>query len=119
MVSQRGATYDDSMLIEGGASWALNGSETLAYNGMTISYSGDGDRYEPGKAYNDGSNGSNRLERLKIDNVTEDLVVMVVGSGSFTSNLTWGDLPEPTITPAEPPKQKPTTGGGDQRQLWR
>ncbi|UXY09122.1 flagellin [Kosakonia sp. ML.JS2a] len=102
---QRGATYDDSMLIEGGASWALNGSETLAYNGMTISYSGDGDRYEPGKAYNDGSNGSNRLERLKIDNVTEDLVVMVVGSGSFTSNLTWGDLPEPTITPAEPPKQ--------------
>lgn len=100
-----GATYDDSLLIEGGTSWVLNGSETLNYNGMTIAYSGDGDRYEPGKAYNDGSNGSNRLERVKIDNVTEDLVVMIVGSGSFTSNLTWGTLPKPTITPAEPPKQ--------------
>ncbi|MDT3411929.1 UNVERIFIED_ORG: flagellin [Atlantibacter sp. SORGH_AS 304] len=100
-----GATYDDSLLIEGGSSWALNGSSTLAYNGMTIKYSGDGDRYEPGAAYNDGSNGSNRLERLTIDNVTEDLVVMVVGSGSFTSNLTWGELPKPTITPEVPPKQ--------------
>ncbi|WLI79085.1 flagellin [Kosakonia sp. H02] len=102
---ENGATYDDSQLIEGGASWSLNGSATLSYNGMTISYSGDGDRYETGPAYNDGSNGSNRLERLQIDNVTEDLVVMVVGSGSFTSNLTWDSLPEPTITPAEPPKQ--------------
>lgn len=102
---ENGATYDDSRLIEGGASWALDGSETLNYNGMNISYSGDGDRYEPGAAFNDGSNGSNRIERLKIDNVTEDLVVMVVGSGSFTSNLTWGDLPEPTITPAVLPKQ--------------
>lgn len=102
---QSGASYDDSLLIEGGTAWALNGSETLNYNGMTLSYSGDGDRYEPDRAYNDGSNGSNRLERMKIDNVTEDLVVMVVGSGSFTSNLTWGDLPKPTITPAVPPRQ--------------
>ncbi|XTZ36777.1 flagellin [Salmonella enterica] len=102
---ESGATYDDSLLIEGGASWALNGSETLNYNGMTISYSGDGDRYETGNAYNDGSNGSNRIERVSIDNVTEDLVVMIVGSGSFTSNLTWGDLPKPTITPEKPPIQ--------------
>jgi len=102
---ENGATYDDSLLIEGGGAWALNGSETLSYNGMTITYSGDGDRYENDRAFNDGSNGSNRLERVKIDNVTEDLVVMVVGSGSFTSNLTWGDLPEPTITPAVPPKK--------------
>lgn len=102
---ESGATYDDSQLIEGGAAWTLNGSATLTYNGMTIRYSGDGDRYEPGNAFNDGSNGSNRLERIKIDNVTEDLVVMIVGSGSFTSNLTWGTLPEPKITPAEPPRQ--------------
>lgn len=102
---ENGASYDDSLLIEGGNAWALNGSETLNYNGMTISYSGDGDRYEPDRAFNDGSNGSNRLERVKINNVTEDLIVMVVGSGSFTSNLTWGDLPKPTITPTVPPKQ--------------
>lgn len=100
-----GATYDDSDLIEGGATWALNGSETLTYNGMKIAYSGDGDRYEAGSAFNDGSNGSNRIERIRIDNVTEDLIVIVVGSGSFTSNLTWGDLPAPTIQPETPPVQ--------------
>ena len=100
-----GATYDDSLLNDGGSAWALNGSETLNYHGMAISYSGDGDRYELGRAFNDGSNGSVRLERVKIDKVTEDLVVMVLGSGSFTSNLTWGTLPKPTITPPEPPKQ--------------
>ena len=100
-----GATYDDSDLIEGGASWALNGSETLNYNGMNIAYSGDGDRYEEGRAFNDGSNGSKRLERIHIDNVTEDLIVVVVGSGSFTSNLAWGNLPAPTIQPDTPPKQ--------------
>lgn len=99
-----GATYDAD-LIEGGPLWSLNGSETLAFNGMTIAYSGDGDRYETGRAFNDGSNGSNRLERIHIDSVTEDLIVMVVGSGSFTSNLTWGNLPAPTIQPATPPKQ--------------
>ncbi|WP_318374331.1 flagellin [Enterobacter sp.] len=104
---QSGATYDDSQLIEGGAAWNLNGSATLNYNGMTITYSGDGDRYEDRGigAYNDGSNGSNRLERLTIDNVSEDLIVVIVGSGSFTSNLTWGNLPAPTITPATPPKK--------------
>lgn len=100
-----GAAYDDSDLIEGGPSWALNGSETLTWNGMNIAYSGDGDRYEADRAYNDGSNGSNRLERIRIDNVTEDLIVIVVGSGSFTSNLTWGNLPAPTIQPATPPRQ--------------
>lgn len=104
---QNGAMYDDSQLIEGGAAWSLNGSETLNYNGMTITYSGDGDRYEDRGigAYNDGANGSNRLERLTIDNVSEDLIVVIVGSGSFTSNLTWGALPTPTITPATPPKK--------------
>jgi len=96
-----GAVYDDSQLISGGASWSLSG-ETLNYNGMTITYSGDGDRYEDvaSGAWNDGANGSNRIERVTLDTVTEDLLVMVVGSGSFTSNITWGTLPTPTITPA-------------------
>ena len=102
-----GATYDDSQLITGGATWALNGSDTLSYNGMNISYSGDGDRYEDVAAgeFNDGTNGANRQERITLDNVSEDLIVVVVGNGSFTSNLTWGTLPQPTITPTVPPKQ--------------
>lgn len=74
---------------------------------MTITYSGDGDRYEDKAigAWNDGANGSNRIERMTLDTVTEDLLVMVVGSGSFTSNITWGTLQTPTMTPAVPPKQ--------------
>lgn len=101
-----GAVYDDSQLIEGGPSWSPSG-ESLNYNGMAITYSGDGDRYEDKAigAWNDGANGSNRIERMTLDTVTEDLLVMVVGSGSFTSNITWGTLPTPTITPAVPPKQ--------------
>jgi flagellin len=101
-----GAVYDDSQLIEGGPSWSLSG-ESLNYNGMTITYSGDGDRYEDKAigAWNDGANGSNRIERMTLDTVSEDLLVMVVGSGSFTSKITWGTLPTPTITPAVPPKQ--------------
>lgn len=102
-----GATYDDSQLLEGGASWALGGSATLSYNGMTISYSGDGDRYEDTATgdYNNGTILSNPLEQISLDTVTEDLIVVVVGNGSFTSKLTWGILPEPEAVPAVPPKQ--------------
>ncbi|MDU6434592.1 MAG: flagellin [Pantoea sp.] len=102
-----GAAYDDSQLLQGGASWALNGSASMSYNGMNISYSGDGDRYEDKTTgdYNNGAILSNPLERISLDNVTEDLIVVVVGNGSFTSQLTWGMLPEPTTTPADPPKQ--------------
>lgn len=101
-----GASYDGSQLVEGGASWDYTG-ETLNYNGMNITYSGDGDRYEDSTngGYNDGTNGSNMIERITLDNVTEDLLVVVVGNGSFTSSITWGNLPTPTATPAVPPKQ--------------
>lgn len=102
-----GASYDGSDLNEGGSSWALNGSETSSYNGMSITYSGDGDRYEDAStgAANDGTVTSNSQERIRIDNVTEDLIVVVVGNGSFSGNLTWGSLPQPTTTPTVPPKQ--------------
>ena len=72
---------------------------------MSISYSGDGDRYEDTATgdYNNGAIKSNPLERISLDKVTEDLIVVVVGNGSFTSQLTWGDLPEPVTQPAVPP----------------
>ncbi|WP_414146841.1 flagellin [Erwinia sp. BNK-24-b] len=102
-----GASYDSTDLNEGGSSWALTGSETSSYNGMSITYSGDGDRYEDATtgAENDGTLTSNSQERINIDNVSEDLIVVVVGNGSFSGNLTWGSLPTPTETPAVPPKQ--------------
>lgn len=105
-----GATYASSQLITGGSTFALNGSKTLNYNGMNISYSGDGDRYEDATSgdFNDGKIKTNPLERITIDNVSEDLIVVVVGNGSFTSSLTWGLLPHPTTTPTiAPPKSSP------------
>lgn len=101
-----GASYNDTDLIDGGPAWASAGS-ALSYNGMNITYSGDGDRYEDSTNgdFNNGRIASNSLERLTLDNVQEDLIVVVVGNGSFNSTLTWGLLPEPTVVPATPPKQ--------------
>lgn len=102
-----GATYDSSQLVEGGASWALAGSNSGSYNGMNITYSGDGDRYEDVASgeFNNGTITGTRLERISLDTVTEDLIVVVVGNGSFTASLTWGNLPEPKGVPATPPHQ--------------
>ncbi len=86
-----GAAYDSSQLLEGGPSWTLAGSNSSTYNGMNITYSGDGDRYEDVASgdFNNGTITSNRLERITLDTVSEDLIVVVVGNGSFTGNLTW------------------------------
>ncbi|KAA5939465.1 flagellin [Pantoea sp. Bo_2] len=102
-----GATYDSSQLLEGGTSWALAGSNSSSYNGMTITYSGDGDRYEDAASgdFNNGTNTGTRLERISLDTVSEDLIVVVVGNGSFTGSLTWGNLPEPKGVPATPPHE--------------
>lgn len=105
-----GSSYDSSELTEGGPEWVFNGSATSYYNGMTIRYSGDGDRYEDETTggYNDGKNNPHEPGRMQerirlLGTVTEDLIVMVVGSGAFTSNLTWDSLPEPTQMPVTPP----------------
>ena len=106
------ASYDDSSLTQGGSSFNINGSATLNYHGMSIGYSGDGDRYEDATTggYNDGIVfSSGRLESITIDNVTEDLVVMVIGSGAFAAQMTWGNMPTPTYTPAEPVKVSSAT----------
>lgn len=89
---------------------------TSTYNGadgdMTFTYSGDGDRYEDGSNggnFNDGSNGYDstgnlRYERLHIDVVTEDLIVIVAGNGAFQGWASWDAMPEPTqaVTPRPP-----------------
>ncbi|MEE3664500.1 flagellin [Brenneria sp. g21c3] len=72
----------------------------LSYNGMTITYSGDEDRFEDDTTggYNDGNipSSENTIETLNIDVVTEDLIIMVVGSGIFTASASWDELPMPT-----------------------
>ncbi len=81
-----GASYDGSFLPP------ANGYDTTAlpivnnYNGMTLGYSGDGH-----------SSGRN-LEKVTIDTVKENLVVMVIGNGSFSANGTWTEPPVVPLT---------------------
>ncbi len=102
------ASYDGSILLEGGSAFDINGSASGTYNGMTFSYSGDGDRYEVGSAFNDGSNGTGgRYERLSVDEATEDLIIMVTGTGSFTATAAWTQMPQATVQ-IKPPHSEPT-----------
>lgn len=52
----------------------------FTYNGMNIGYSGDG-------------NPSNLNEYLTIDEVTEDLIVLIVGAGVFSAKAKWDYIP--------------------------
>lgn len=106
-----GATYSDAHLTQGGAVYNLNGSVTASLNGMNITYSGDGDRYEtPATGWpNNGTvSPGHYKERIAIDSVTEDLIVMVVGTGSFTGSMTWSQLPTPTQAPDSRPTSSET-----------
>ncbi|CCJ78741.1 flagellin [Cronobacter muytjensii] len=99
------ASYSDANLTQGPATYNVSGGAVKNYNGMTITYSGDGDRYEtPATGW--GNNGTvsagNYLERLSIDKVTEDVIIMVVGNGSFFGQMTWTKLPLPTDKPDGP-----------------
>ncbi|KAB0622512.1 flagellin N-terminal helical domain-containing protein [Castellaniella defragrans] len=102
------AAYDDSLLVQGGPAFDIDGSASGSYNGMNFSYSGDGDRYETDTAFNDGTNGAGgRLERLSIDEVTEDLLILVVGQGAFQATASWDVMPRPE-TRIQPPYSEPT-----------
>ncbi|WP_172642458.1 flagellin [Azoarcus sp. KH32C] len=89
------AVYDGSTLLEGPATYAFPDTASRGYNGTTISYTGDGDRTEPSTFLNNGRNEdpSKFRESLSIDVATEDLVVIVVGSGNFTATASWDQMP--------------------------
>ncbi|WP_249681860.1 flagellin N-terminal helical domain-containing protein [Pectobacterium polaris] len=108
------ATYSADSLFQAGE-YNINAGTQSSYQGMTITYSGDGDRFEDASTggFNDGYVAANRLEKLHIDEVTEDLIVIVVGSGVFYGSASWDELPTPT-EPATPltssvPTSKATT----------
>ncbi|PUX33988.1 flagellin N-terminal helical domain-containing protein [Cronobacter sakazakii] len=101
-----GASYSDANLTQGPPTYNVSGGAVKQYNGMTITYSGDGDRYETpatGWANNGTVSPGNYLERLSIDKVTEDVIIMVVGNGSFYGEMTWTKLPKPTDPPDNGP----------------
>lgn len=82
------AEYDYSLLLDGSDFFDRSNPRTLTYNGMTLSYSGDGNPATP----------KDTIETLNIDHITEPLFVMVTGEGSFViEEFDWvDDPPEPT-----------------------
>ena len=81
-----GAAYSGGAINGTGANLSFSTSplNTISYNGMSIQYSGDG---------NLNDSGINLNEYLTIDNVTEDLVLIVAGSGVFDIQGAWGNMP--------------------------
>lgn len=90
-----GASYDGSFLPTA-ADYNINTLPTTnIYKGMTLKFSGDG---HPGNLY---------PEKVTIDVVTENLVVMVIGSGVFSANGTW-TKPE-SVPPSTDPYSEDTS----------
>ena len=84
-----GASYDGSLLPPAAAYNINTLPITQVYKGMTIKFSGDG---HPSSQFQ---------EKVSIDVVTENLVVMVIGSGVFNANGTW-TKPEPVLPSTDP-----------------
>ena len=82
--STDGSGYDEN-LVNGNAA---NESE---YNEMTIGYSGDQNNNE--SPINTGNVAGTRTEKIQIDYVTEDLLISVIGNGSFSATAAWGSMP--------------------------
>ncbi|WP_251048399.1 flagellin [Halomonas sp. ISL-56] len=125
---ESGASYDASLLQDAAGSYDLNSPPIeLVYNDMKITYSGDGDRLDEASAdddgteFNNGNLSENRLERVTFDKVTENLIVFVVGQGSFNARATWDDMPieyddpEPVSTPVSTPTNIVVSAGVGQK----
>jgi flagellin len=76
-----GASYDGSVLLSATAYDINTLANTNVYKGMTIKFSGDG--HASGQY----------LEKVTIDVVTENLVLMVIGNGVFNASGTWTEPP--------------------------
>ena len=99
------ATYDSSQLNGIGGNLNFIASSTLNSfnnNGMIISYSGNGNpNLIPGAT-------DRNIENLTIDTVTEDLIVIINGSGSFDITTNWTTMPAPGTQPGPTPGGDPT-----------
>ena len=78
------AAYDRSNLNGTGNNLTYSPSSQLfSYNGMSIGYTGDGHNYWP----------ISYTENLTIDETTEDLILLITGSGFFNITASWTAMP--------------------------
>ena len=95
------ASYDDSLLNGVGAEVTFTGENNyhnFSFNGMNIGYTGS----------DDATTGPSRsdFEKVTIDEVKEDLIIMVVGLGTFRATASWTAMPTAggggVVTPGDP-----------------
>lgn len=93
-----GVEYSDAFLLhyqpdEGEIYDNVNGI-VGTYNGMTFTYTGDGDRFSSDTYTGDGSTDAyHAIERLHIDIVTEPLFLAITGMGIFDITAEWESMP--------------------------
>lgn len=111
------AVYDDTNLLHlepdptDVYSTAPGAGTTGTYEDMTFTYSGDGDRFDSDTNATDGmTDAVHAKERLHIDKVTEPLLLVVTGSGSFNITANWAPVPKAPKPPAPPTPAQPPQG---------
>ena len=72
------ASYDGSGLHS--PAYNYGSPPSISYNGMTIGFSGE-------------SQPASNLEKVTIDNATEDLIITITGTGSFQLTPNWTSIP--------------------------
>ncbi|WP_304392165.1 flagellin [uncultured Desulfovibrio sp.] len=96
-------TSDEAHLNDGGGKYDPTGKNLnyTSYNGMTIGYTGDPDRYDasPNDIISDTWED---YETLTIDEVTEDLIAWFPGAGSCGVKAYWDPASVPAPNPVNP-----------------
>ena len=98
-----GASYNQFFLNGTGNNLNFTDSSTLhnfSYNGMNFSYTGNGNQN-----LNPSWNLDDHIENLTIDTVTEDLIVIISGTGTFDITANWTTMPAPGTQPGGDPTQ--------------
>lgn len=77
------ATYDSSQLNSGG---------TSSFAGMTLTYSGENDINDDGSVTPPSDGETTTVETVQLDSVTQPLIIIATGLGSYNITATWGFL---------------------------
>ncbi|WP_339886452.1 FlgK family flagellar hook-associated protein, partial [Vreelandella maris] len=103
-----GTTYSSGSLLHRQDSYSADLAEgaTLSYGGMTLTYTGDGNRFDS-KPNDVSTDNSFRDESIYIDETKEPVFLLVSGNGEFDITATWDEMPGTPATGGVTPDNTP------------
>lgn len=103
-----GTTYSSGSLLHRQDSYSADLAEgaTLSYGGMTLTYTGDGNRFDS-KPNDVSTDNSFRDESIHIDETKEPVFLLVSGNGEFDITATWDEMPGTPATGGVTPDNTP------------